>query len=246
MIKIIIANNNDILYNSLSQITLQYEGKVAVLNVTKDKLEKIICRIAPRESLIVLDSDTSVIFCNNILKYIMNRMDKANVIILVIDSKTVTNIIGQTKEKTHNLFLKKKHTNFSTLDAINIVANSVKNTNEIEKNIDDILWKLGFASYFKGTIYLKDAILLAYIDNELLLDMNTLVKKVAEKHNIENEKIVRSAMDKSLNNVLDYLHTNVLYEVFKDDYDGRKVSVKYLIDLCIRYLEKQRYCCLDY
>lgn len=246
MIKVIIANNNDILYNSLSQIALQYEGKVAVLNVTKDKLEKIICRIAPREGLIVLDSDTSVIFCNNILKYIMDRMDKTNVIILVIDSKTVTNIVGQTKEKTHNLFLKKKHANFSTLDAINIVANSIRNTNEIEKNIDDILWKLGFASYFKGTIYLKDAILLAYIDNELLLDMNTLVKKVAERHNIENEKIVRSAMDKSLNNILDYLHTNVLYEVFKDDYDGRKVSVKYLIDLCIRYLEKQRYCCLDY
>ncbi len=239
MIKVIIANNNDILYNSLSQITLQYEGKVAVLNVTKDKLEKIICRNAPRESLIVLDSDTSVIFCNNILKYILNRMDKANVIILVIDSKTVTNIIGQTKQKTHNLFLKKKHTDLSTLDAINIVASSIRNTNEIEKNIDDILWKLGFASYFKGAIYLKDAILLAYMDNELLLDMNALVKKVAEKHNIENEKIVRSAMDKSLNNILDYLHTNVLYEVFKDDYDGRKVSVKYLIDLCIRYLEKQ-------
>ena len=122
----------------------------------------------------------------------------------------------------------------------------MKDTLEIEKKINTILWKLGFATYFKGTIYLKDAILLAYNDNELLQDVNVLIEKVSEKNHVENNKVVRSAMDKSLNNVLDYLHTDVLYNVFGEYYDGRKVSVKYFIDLCIRYLEKERYCCLDY
>lgn len=245
MIQVIITNNNDILYNSLSNITFQYKGKIEIVNVPTDKLKSFICQIGLQENLIILDSDTSVVFCNNILKYIMNRKDKANVIILVIDSKTVTNIISQEKQ-THFFFLKKEHNDFSVLDAINLITSSVRNETEVQKSIDDILWKLGFASYFKGTIYLKDAILLAYNDNELLQDMNSLVKKVAEKNNIENDKIVRSAMDKSLNNILDFIDNSRIYSIFGDDYDGRKVSVKYLIDLCIRYLEKQRYCCLDY
>lgn len=245
MVKVIITNNNDILFNSLSNINFQYKGKIEIVNVPTDKLENFICRIEPQENLIILDSATSVIFCNNILKYIMNRKDKANVIILVIDSKTVTNIVSQEKQ-SHLFFFKKEHTNFSILDAINLITDSVKNITETERNIDDILWRLGFASYFKGTIYLKDAILLAYNDNNLLQDMNALVKKVAEKNNIENNKVVRSAMDKSLNNVLDFIDNSKIYSIFGDYYDGRKISVKYLIDLCIRYLEKQRYCCLDY
>lgn len=110
------------------------------------------------------------------LKYITNRIDKANVTILVINSKTVTNIIIQEKSSPHLLF-RKETTNSSTLDIINIVVSSVKDVIEIEKSINDVLWRLGFTSYFKGTIYLKDAILIAYSDNKLLQDMNTLVKK---------------------------------------------------------------------
>lgn len=245
MIKVIIANNNDILYSSLSNMTSQYEGKIKIINVPKDKLKNFICQIKPREQVIILDSNTSIAFCNNILKNMMNRIDKAtNIIILVIDSKTVTNIINQKKSY---LFFRKEQSNFSLLELINIISDTMRDTLEIEKKIDTILWKLGFATYFKGTIYLKDAILLAYNDKNLLQDMNALVQKVSEKNNVENNKVVRSAMDKSLNNVLDYLHTNVLYDVFGEYYDGRKVSVKYFIDLCIRYLEeKERYCCLDY
>ncbi len=44
---------------------------------------------------------------------------------------------------------------------------------------------------------MKDAILLAYSDKSLLLDMNELIIKVAEKNEVMNYKVVRSAMDKS-------------------------------------------------
>lgn len=75
--------------------------------------------------------------------------------------------------------------------------------------------------------------------------MNALVIKVSEKNEVINYRIVRSAMDKSLNTMLDNTNINVFYGIFEDDYDGRKISLKYFIDLCIRYLEKQRYCCLS-
>lgn len=87
---------------------------------------------------------------------------------------------------------------------------------------------------------MKDAILLAYSDKSLLLDMNELIIKVAEKNEVMNYKVVRSAMDKSLNTMLDNTDIKVIYEIFNEDYDGRKISLKYFIDLCIRFLEKQR------
>lgn len=90
---------------------------------------------------------------------------------------------------------------------------------------------------------MKDAILLAYSDKSLLLDMNELIIKVAEKNEVMNYKVVRSAMNKSLNTMLDNTDIKVIYEIFSEDYDGRKISLKYFIDLCIRFLEKQKYCC---
>lgn len=70
--------------------------------------------------------------------------------------------------------------------------------------------------------------------------MNELIIKVAEKNEVMNYKVVRSAMDKSLNIMLDNTDIKVIYEIFNEDYDGRKISLKYFIDLCIRFLEKQR------
>lgn len=241
-IKVIIANNNDILYNSLSNITLQNETKIEITNVPIDKVYSLLYQTKTKDNLIILESTTSVTFCTNILKNAINHIDKENIIILVIDSKHITNIINH--ENQHSFF-QRKQANFSLLDAVNLVADTLKDTLEIDKNIDDIFWKIGLTSYFKGTIYLKDAILLAYSDRNLLLDINKLIKKVAEKNEVVNYKVVRSAMDKSLNNMLDNTDKNVIYKIFEDDYDGRKISLKYFIDLCIRFLEKQRYCCLE-
>jgi len=241
-IKVIIANNNDILYNSLSNIALQHESKIEIINVAIDKLDELICQIKPREELIILDS-ASASFYTNLLKNAINRIDKGNIIILVIDSKQIANTIHHQNNK--HWLIKKKYPNRPILDIVNLINNSLEETFEIEKNIDDIFWKIGLTSYFKGTIYLKNAILLAYSDKNLLLDMNELVAKVSEKNKIENYKIVRSAMDKSLNTMLDNTDIKIIYDIFDKDYDGRKISLKYFIDLCVRYLEKQRYCCLE-
>ena len=241
-IKVIIANNNDILFNSLSNIALQNESKIEIINVPVDKVNSLLYQIKSKENLIVLDSITSVTFCTNMLKNAITRVDKKNVIILVIDSKHITNIIN--REKKHWGFGKKQN-DFSFFDVFNLVADTLKDTLKIEKSIDDIFWKIGLTHHFKGTLYLKDAIFLAYTDRSLLLDTNKLIKKVAEKNTVINYKIVRSAMDKSLNNMLDNTDNQIIYEIFEDDYDGRKISLKYFIDLCIRFLEKQRYCCLE-
>lgn len=99
-IKVIIANNNDdILYNRLSNIFLQftYKDKIELLKIKEDELPNLICQMNSRENLIILDSNNSVSFCANILKNSFNQMDKIDFIILVMDFKSVTNIINKKK-----------------------------------------------------------------------------------------------------------------------------------------------------
>ena len=163
---------------------------------------------------------------------------KLNIIILVINSNSQKYI----KQKSRH-FLKTSKTT-TLLDVVDLVSNSLKDALELEKNLDDILWKLGFTSYFKGTIYLKDAILFVYEDKSLLYDMGKLINKVSKKNHKKNQSVIRSDIDKALNHMLDYIDSNVICEIF-EDYDGRKISLKYFIDLIVRYLEKQRYYCLN-
>ena len=106
------------------------------------------------------------------------------------------------------------------------------------------MWKIVFTTYFKGTIYLKDAILFVYEDRALLYDMGKLMNKISKKNHNKNQSVIRSDIDKALNHMLNYTDSNVISEIF-EDYDGRKISLKYFIDLVVRYLEKQRYCCLN-
>lgn len=242
MIKIIITNDNDIFYNSLSNILLQNKLNIELIKVPQCKLNKLFCKTKPRDSIIILDSNTSIVFCKNIIGNAIENIDtkKMNIIILVVNSDSISNI----KYEDHHLFFKNIYNN-NLLDIVKLVSNSLKDSLEIEKLVDNILWQLGFTYYLKGTIYIKDAILFAYDEQKLLLDTKTLVKKVAKKHKIKNDKVVRSNMDRALNSMLNYINKDKLYDIFGENYDGRVISLKYFIDLFIRYLKEQRYCCLE-
>ena len=243
-VKVIIANNNDILYSNLSNLVLQHESKIEIIKVPLDKLYSVIYRIKSKDNLIIIDSITSISFCSNIIRNAINRIgNEKNIIILVLDSERLVNVVNQ--EKTQTFFKKNNSTIISILDIINIVSEAMKETFELEKEVDNILWGLGFTSYFKGATYLKDAILMVYNDKELLKDVNFLVEKIAEKNNAYNQSVVRSVMDKTLNSVLDLIDNSVIYNIFGDFYDGRKISLKYFIDLCIHYLNEKNYCCLN-
>lgn len=188
MIKVILTQNNDILYNSLSEIALNYERKIELINVLPDKLTKTICQLKTKENVIILDSNTSVTFCKNILKNAI-EIGRANIIILVIDSSNISSIINH--EKHHSFFQRKPSKN-SIVNIIDLITKSLNDTLEIEKN------------------------------------------------NISNDALVRSDMDKALNNVLDLVDQQIIYDIFGTDYDGRKISLRYFIDLCIRYLNNKK------
>lgn len=112
----------------------------------------------------------------------------------------------------------------------------MKETLNLEKIIDNIFEQLGFADYFKSPKYIKDAILFTYYDKFLLLNANLLVlKKFLEKNGIVNPNSVRCKIDKTLNERLDSINAFVLYDVFRNNYDVKKICSKYFIELNFKY-----------
>lgn len=110
-IKIIIANNNDVLLNCLSNIALENKTKIEIIQIPIDKLSTLIYQIKSVKNLIILDPITSVSFCTNMLKNAINHINlKGNIIILVIDSKHISNIISQNKKS--NFIFRREKINF--------------------------------------------------------------------------------------------------------------------------------------
>ena len=180
MIKVIIANDNDIIfYKSLSNILMQNELNIELIKIPQNKLNQLICKIKTKNNLIILDSNSSIIFAQNILKNVIENVDldakKVNIIILVVNSYSISNI---KYEYHHHFFSKTYITNL--FDIVKLVSRSLNDCLEIEKSVDDILIRLGLTYYFKGTIYLRDTILLSYNEQKLLFDTKALVKKVAK------------------------------------------------------------------
>lgn len=243
-IKVIIANNNDILYRNLSNFVLQHESIVEIIKVPPSELNSLIYRLKTKNNLIILDSITSISFCTNIIKNAINRIDNVkNIIILVIDSQNIVNVVNQ--DNSQGFFKKHNNTINSIFDIISIVSQAMKETFELEKEVDNVLWRLGFTSYYKGSMYLKDSILMVYNNKDLLQDVNLLINKVTEKNKASNKDVVRSVMDKTINNVLNFIDKTVIYDVFENFYDGRKISLKYFLDLFVHYLDEKKDCCLN-
>lgn len=123
------------------------------------------------------------------------------------------------------------------LDFIEELENYQENeTLKLEKNICDMLWKLRFNMYTKSAIYLQNAILLAFQDNELILDTNELIHRLSILHNID-ERSMRNDIDNAIKSA--FRNENLEYdkEFFNGIYDGRNVSIKYFISLSVYYLD---------
>lgn len=105
----------------------------------------------------------------------------------------------------------------------------------LDENISDMLWKLRFNLYSKGTMYLTKAIQLAYYDSSLLFDTNRLVSQISQIYS-EDERNIRNNIDNALN--IAFKDENLQYDIdfFNGYYDGRKISLKYFMVLAVHYM----------
>lgn len=212
MIKIIIAcDDNDVLLNKLMNTT-----KLELIHVQKNKNIIIKC-LEQLPDMLIIDAKLKHAKFIKTLEKIYRKNNK-NIIITV------------TKNQIYVCFDK-----FDILlDLIKVLEDF---NDSIKAILDDMLWKLHFNLYSKGTTYLRTAILLAYQDNSLLFDTNKLIKNTANLYNL-NEKNVRNNIDNALNLAfkLDDIKYNI--DFFNGFYDGRKISLKYFISLSVHYIDK--------
>lgn len=219
MIKIIIACDND--DNNLRNLK---NNKQIELIETKNNVKDIIknCKKFSPEMLILnltSNAKNNEIIIKKILKLYSNKC----VIVAGMSSKFY-------------LCFNKVHFLLNFIE--NLYSYKENDTILLEKNILDLLWKLRFNMYAKGTEYVKDAISFAYKDNSLLHDTNELINQLAILYNVD-EKNVRNNIDNVLN--LAFKDENLQYHInfFNGYYDGRKVTLKYFIALSVYYLKIQ-------
>lgn len=213
MIKIIIACDNDsILLNKLTNITtIELKHILIKENIIIETYRNTL----PDMLILEFKNETHK-------KKIMKKISKLNF------NKHL--IISATNLRTYLCF-----------NQLNTLVDLIKNfenlddISKLEKNILDMLWKLRFNLYSKGTNYIKDAIILAYFNNSLLYDSNKLMKEIANLYNLD-EKNVRNNMDNALNLAFNYENLQYDIQFFKGYYDGRKVSLKYFIVLAVHYI----------
>lgn len=214
MIKIIIACDNDkILLSKFKNI-----AQIELINV-EINVEKIIKSFKQNSpDMLILDFDKKV----STKEKIIEKISK-----LSLNKKL---IISATNSRTYLCF----DQTYLLLKLIKVLENFTDSS--LENSVYDMLWKLHFNLYSKGTIYLKEAIIIASYNHSLLFDTNKLIKQVAQKHNTF-PKNIRNNIDNSLN--LAFKYENLQYDIdfFKGYYDGRKISLKYFISLSVHYIE---------
>lgn len=212
MVKIVIACDNDNLLNIL-------ENNTQIETIQVEKKETEIIKICKNNfpDMLILDFNDNGLKTEKIIKKIYELDFNKSL------------VISATNSRTYICFDKI----YLLLDLIKLFED-FKNTT-LEEKILDMLWLLRFNLYSKGTVYLSEAIALAYYENSYLYDTNELLQKIAKLHNLD-EKNIRNNIDNALS--LAFKDENLKYDIdfFNGYYDGRKVSLKYFITLAVHYI----------
>lgn len=107
----------------------------------------------------------------------------------------------------------------------------MENNLDIEQQLNILFLKLGFNLYTKGVLYLKQAIILSFKNNDLLYTYDYLLNLIGSSYNLSSHAI-NNAIAHSLTTMFTYNEKKV-QKIFGELYDDRKPSPKYFITLCI-------------
>lgn len=215
MIKILVACDNDNLFNKLNSSIFE----VTNVKTNKKSIFQSCKHLLP--DMLIVDLN------NKALKYfkIIDKLNEPNI------NKYI--IISEVRNRVYICF-SQPYICFRLIRHIESFDDAIEK-NMLEKIVIDMLLQLHFNLYSKGTWYLKDCIYLAYNNATLLFDTNELISQVAILHN-EDKKNIRNNIDNALN--LAFKYENLQYDIdfFNGIYDGRKMSLKYFMVLAIHYI----------
>jgi len=235
MVQVMIAEDN-IELSSMYCRFLTKDKNINIISKTRDGESTVEMYQALKPDVLLLDLDMPKL---NGLE-VINRISKDS------DEKNKCNIIviSGNFELMHRLFntakvyrIMPKPTNLDeVLSLIKDISNAPKELDQIK--LKSLLLELKFNLYSKGTLFLIDAINIAYNNPVLLCKIEDLYNRVSIKNNVSVNKVQRS-----IRSSIDVMNNHISHELLRSFfhiYNNEIIAPKYFFTIIIEYLYKEK------
>ena len=235
MVHVMIAEDN-IELSSMYCKFLTKDKNIKVISQTRDGETTVKLYNSLKPDVLILDLDMPK----------MNGLEVINQLSQDSDEKKKCNIIviSGNWDLMHKLFnttkvyrIMPKPTNLD--DVLSIIRDISLSPKELsQKELKAILLELKFNLYSKGTMYLIEAINVAYYEPSLLFNIRELYEEIAKRKNIEVYKIQRS-----IRNSIDVMNNHISSELLRSFfhiYNRELVTPKYFFTMILEYLYNEK------
>ena len=222
--------------DSIEQIStccefLAKDKDIEIISRTVDGKSTIKEYLTNKPDVLLLDLEMPVLNGLDVIDNLsldINERKKCNIIIVTDDISFRLNITNTSKiykivPKPYNL-----DELLSTIKEIGSTSNELT-----KKEIKDLIYRLNFNMYSKGSRYIVDAIKLAYDDINLLSNVTELYKLIAIMNDEKPNKIqrsIRSSID-VMNNHITKEHLRSFFHI----YDNNIITPKYFFTTVVDY-----------
>jgi len=235
MVQVMIAEDN-IELSSMYCRFLTKDKNINVISKTRDGEKTIEMYQALKPDVLLLDLDMPKLNGIEVINQISKDSDEKNKCNIIVISGNV--------ELMHKLFntakvyrIMPKPTNLDeVLSLIKDISNAPKELDQIK--LKSLLLELKFNLYSKGTLFLMDAINIAYNNPVLLCKIEDLYSRVSMKNNLSVNKIQRS-----IRSSIDVMNNHISPELLRSFfhiYNNDIIAPKYFFTIIIEYLYNKK------
>ena len=231
--KVIIAEDDERQLQNFSNFITNETNFEIVAKTTngKDTIEKY---LELKPDVLFLDLDMPNINGLGVLRNLKNQNDKRNIIITSQSNELISNLYDF--ENIYRLMPKPFKFDQAIKSAREIyLENSLVSSKERIKNI---LAKLGFNPSVSGTSHFIELIFIKYQRRNKKLSLKDLYKIVSANAGLLTSTSIKWSIENALSSAKRFMDKDLLYSIFDDYNPAFEITISYLSDLIVRYLEK--------
>lgn len=235
MVQVMIAEDN-IELSSMYCRFLTKDKNINIISKTRDGESTVEMYQALKPDVLLLDLDMPKLNGLEVINRISKDSDEKNKCNIIVISGNV--------ELMHRLYntakvyrIMPKPTNLDeVLSLIKDISNAPRELDQIK--LKSLLLELKFNLYSKGTLFLIDAINIAYNNPVLLCKIEDLYNRVSIKNNVSVNKVQRS-----IRSSIDVMNNHISHELLRSFfhiYNNDIIAPKYFFTIIIEYLYKEK------
>jgi len=235
MIKLMIADDNKSFSKTYGDI-FSKDKNIQIVSFTYDGINTLNEYNKKKPDVLLLDLDLPKMNGLEVIDNLsldLKERKKCNIIIISGDITKRTNLYNTSK--IYRVFSKPIDHEL-VLETIKEIAEENSQTEFSEKRVRDLLLALNFNIHSTGSVYLLDAISIAYKKPELITNTKKLYEIVGRNYNV-NFLTVNNKIRNSLETMLRISSDEEIRRVLPLYHCGRGLTPKYLITLIVDYFD---------